>query len=171
MDGLKLGRVALSVCVGAIFVAGCSTSRPTTGVYGVVPQSRGIAADADNRAGQPPPPTAKNLYVANIGNDSITVYKPGTNSPDVLTISEGIKHPWSLAFDGSQKLYVANWSYSGTITVYPIGSSSLLRTITNKVGTPAAIAFDASDSDFYDVSYPPYDGYAPYSPNYICGRG
>ncbi len=102
-----------------------------------------------------------NLYVTNAGcpvscspyvPSTVTVYAPGKTSV-LRTISQGIYVPTALAFDGSGKLYVANYGCESSscspsvpfaVTVYPAGKTSLLRTIYQGVSYPRALAFDTS---------------------------
>jgi YVTN family beta-propeller protein len=67
------------------------------------------------------PAAQQNLYVANSGNNTVTVYAAGGTSV-LRTISEGIAAPIALAFDNSANLYVANRG-SSTITEYASGGS------------------------------------------------
>ncbi len=63
-----------------------------------------------------------NVYATNIGNDTITAYKPGTSSP-FLTISDGVVSPTGLTVDAAGTVYCANVG-NDTITVYPKGQTS-----------------------------------------------
>jgi DNA-binding beta-propeller fold protein YncE len=62
--------------------------------------------------------TSTNLYVVNGGNNTITVYAPGSTSVSE-TITEGVSYPLALAIDRHDNLYVSN---SGSIAVYAPGT-------------------------------------------------
>ena len=123
----RYGRNLVGACAAAAIVAGCGASDFAA------PRS----ASPAHRAG---PDVAKNLYVANFANDTVTVYQPGTGTP-LRTISAGVKAPVALAFDPSEYLYVAN-STSSTVTVYYPEATKVTRTISDEVDKPQAIAFD-----------------------------
>jgi sugar lactone lactonase YvrE len=78
------------------------------------------------------------LYVGNSGSYSVTVYAPGSESPE-RTITQDIDGPNALAFDPQGNLYVAN--FYGGVTVYAPGQTSVLRTITKGVSYPHALLF------------------------------
>jgi hypothetical protein len=68
------------------------------------------------------------LYVANAGNNSITVYQTSAsgNTAPVATISGSntqLQNPWELSEDASGDLYVASQGPSGTILVFAHGAS------------------------------------------------
>lgn len=78
---------------------------------------------------------AGNLYVANLGSNSVLVYPAGASTPS-RTIVRGIDYPNGLALDAAGNLYVTNargtndgttW---GSVTVYPPGRDRPSRTIT-----------------------------------------
>ena len=81
-----------------------------------------------------------NLYVANSGDNTVTVYAPGSKKV-LRKISQGVSAPVALAFDGSGNLYVAN-SYS--VTVYAPGRTKVLRKTSQGVSAPVALAFGRS---------------------------
>jgi hypothetical protein len=67
-----------------------------------------------------------NLYVANYGTNTVTVYAPNASSPK-MTLSSGLNGPWDVKVDGFGNVYVANVPlYGGTdfITKFDSGSSS-----------------------------------------------
>jgi DNA-binding beta-propeller fold protein YncE len=80
-----------------------------------------------------------NLYVANAGDNDVTVYAPGSTSV-LRTISQGVSVPDALGFDGSGNLYVVNYKRR-TVTVYAPGKTSVLRTISQGLVNPRALAF------------------------------
>ncbi|HKU80772.1 MAG TPA: hypothetical protein VJP76_01280, partial [Candidatus Tumulicola sp.] len=101
-----------------------------------------------------------NLYVANNGASSVTVYPPGGSSPS-KTITDGISAPRGIALDTDGTLYVANYSlsdYLGTVSVYPPGKTSPSYII-NYGGCPFGLAVykhnlyisDACDSQIFAV--------------------
>lgn len=151
---------ALGAGAAVIILTACGGSQSATGI-GPVPQRVLLALGSRRGFTRILPPTAENLYVANVattgstGPGFVTVYKPGTSSP-MLTIKQDIYGPHSLTFDGSKKLYVAN--FNSTITMYAIGSNTLLHKITKRVGLESEIAFDPSNTELYDANFPYYTG-------------
>jgi sugar lactone lactonase YvrE len=89
-----------------------------------------------------------NLYVANDGNNTVTVYPPGQSSPSE-TISRGISNPSGFAFDSLGDLYVLNYG-AEDVAVYPLGATSPTETITSGVGYPHAATFDAQGTLYVD---------------------
>ncbi|HEY2474934.1 MAG TPA: hypothetical protein VGI19_09040 [Candidatus Cybelea sp.] len=86
-----------------------------------------------------------NLYVANIGNSTVTVYPKGKNSPS-LTISTGISSPYSIAVDSKADIFVSNLG-DNNITAYKSGSGSPYETISfGAYGQAVGIGLDASDN-------------------------
>ncbi|MBV8068112.1 MAG: hypothetical protein JO113_09040 [Candidatus Eremiobacteraeota bacterium] len=94
--------------------------------------------------------SAGDLYVANSGNATVTVY---ADSNYVLrTISQEMCLPGALAFDGSGNLYVTNAGHCArkhkqvpnTVNVYASGSTSLVRRIFEGVNQPDALSFDGA---------------------------
>jgi hypothetical protein len=64
-----------------------------------------------------------NLYVANNGNDTVTIYAPGATSPST-TLSTDISDPLELSVDSKGILYVADGGASGKILEFKPGSMS-----------------------------------------------
>ena len=89
-----------------------------------------------------------NIYATNIGNDTITAYKPGTTSP-FLTISTGVVSPTGLTVDAAGTVYCANVG-NNTITVYPKGQTSPSLTIPTPA-SPESLATDAKDNLYASV--------------------
>jgi hypothetical protein len=89
-----------------------------------------------------------NVYATNIGNDTITAYKPGTTSP-FLTISNGVVSPTGLTVDAAGTVYCANVG-NDTITVYPKGQTSPSLTIPTP-GSAESLATDAKDNLYASV--------------------
>jgi YVTN family beta-propeller protein len=141
-----LGRYALGICAAIAIPTGCGSQTPI-GAPGAMPQmqpNRQLVAGAKGRqssSSAEAPAMNLNLYVANYGNSTVTVY--GKSSTKVLrTISKGISSPWRLVVGSAGYLYVAN--YNNTVTEYAPGKTSVLRTISQGVNTPLALAFDGS---------------------------
>jgi hypothetical protein len=85
---------------------------------------------------------SKNLWVSNLGNDTITEYARGATSPK-FTISTDISNPTGLTVDSKGTVYVANVGNS-TITEYPKGASSPSLTISSDF--PEYLATDSSNN-------------------------
>jgi hypothetical protein len=68
-----------------------------------------------------------NVYATNIGNNTITGYKPGHTTP-FITISNGVTSPTGLTVDAAGTIYCANVG-NNSITVYPKGQTSPSLTI------------------------------------------
>lgn len=85
---------------------------------------------------------SRNLYVANRGNSTVTVY--GAGSTALLgTIRTGVSQPRALAFDRQGNLYVGNKGPSngaGTVTVYAPQKAQPVRTIVHV--DPHVLTFD-----------------------------
>ena len=141
MKILVLGRFALGVCVSIAFLGACSSgagSAPSSATESVEPATIVEALDVG------PPTSGSHLYVVNDGGNTVTVYN--ANSDTVLrTISQGLVVPFSLAFDSSGNLYVAN---NRNVTEYGAGTSSLIETISNGIGNPSKLVFDHSGNLF-----------------------
>jgi hypothetical protein len=84
-----------------------------------------------------------NVYATNIGNNTITAYKPGQTSP-FLTVSNGVNSPTGLTVDAAGTVYCANVG-NNTITEYPKGSTSPSLTV-QLSGSPEYLATDAHDN-------------------------
>ncbi len=94
--------------------------------------------------------TSGNIYVADSGGASGEVVEYGADSRKVLrTITDGINRPFSLAFDASGNLYVANHlsrGQKGSVTVYPPTGTTMLREITDGVSRPISVTFDKNSN-------------------------
>ena len=87
---------------------------------------------------------SSNVYATNLGNDTITAYKPGATSP-FLTISNGVSTPTGLTVDAAGTVYCANVG-NDTVTEYPKGKTSPSLTIPMGSYDPEYLAVDAKDN-------------------------
>ena len=136
------GLLAAWFCAAALSACGGGISPPASIAGSQIPARAPIRPLARKAVG----PFA-NLYVANFGNNTVTVYAPGAILP-LRTISAGISYPSALAFDSLGNLYVINYSFSpsgGYVTVYAPGSTSVSETISVY---PYSLAIDRHD-DLY----------------------
>jgi hypothetical protein len=90
------------------------------------------------------------LYVANSGNNTVTVYAPGTTSPS-KTLTDGISAPQGVAVGADGTTYVANEgpnpsAGSGTVTEYSSGTSSPSATLSLAGYDAFATALDTSNN-------------------------
>jgi sugar lactone lactonase YvrE len=100
---------------------------------------------------------------------SISVYVPGSGVPS-RTITNGIDWPIAMAFDGEDKLAVANspWLEKGSVMVYGSGSNPT-HTITKGIRSPDAIATDPNGNVY--VSNLPVAGGKYYSITVYSANG
>lgn len=123
-----------SVCLSAAILCACTANSATSSVPSSLPSLN---------------PSWVNLYVANGGNSTVTVYKPRSNEPQ-RSITQGVFNLFAIAFDRVGDLYVLNGCNrypghrNGTVSVYGPGAKSVLRTITNRITCPFAMALDAA---------------------------
>lgn len=82
-----------------------------------------------------------NVYATNLGNSTITMYKPGQTSPS-LTISDGVSTPTGLTVDAAGTVYCANVG-NNTVTEYPKGQTSPSVTLS---AAAEYLATDAQDN-------------------------
>jgi hypothetical protein len=88
--------------------------------------------------------TSGNLYVANIGNSTVTVYAPGSDTPK-LTISDGLSSPYGVIVDSKGNVFVSNLG-TNDITAYASGQTSPYETISfNDYGQAVGIAVDSAN--------------------------
>jgi serine/threonine-protein kinase len=82
--------------------------------------------------------TAGTLYVANLGNNTVTEYPAGSTSlsPPNVTINNMINSP-TVAVDAAGTLYVAQ---TGNVAEYPAGTSTSSPSVTI-TGFPATPQF------------------------------
>lgn len=102
-----------------------------------------------------------NLYVANSGNNTVTVYAPGQSRPS-LTYSQGVSAPLGVAVGSDGTLYVANQTGStsgtGSVTEYPAGSIQPSLTISLASEYAYAVALDSNNALY--VSWFSFAGYS-----------
>ncbi len=102
------------------------------------------------------------VYATNIGNNTITAYKPGQTTP-FITISNGVNSPTGLTVDAAGTIYCANVG-NDTITVYPKGQTSPSLTISPPTGAEY-LATDAKDNLYAST----FDGVYEYPPGSTNG--
>ena len=92
------------------------------------------------------------LYVANIGNSTVTIYPKGSSSPST-TLTSGISSPYSVAVDSKGNLFVSNLG-NNTITAYASGQTSAFETINfNAYGQAVGIGVDKSNNIWVVLRY------------------
>jgi hypothetical protein len=88
---------------------------------------------------------ASNLYVANLGGNTVTVYAKGASTPK-LTISTGITAPYGVTVDSAGNVFVSNLN-NNTITAYHAGQTSPYETISfSTEGQAVGIGVDSMDN-------------------------
>jgi len=86
-----------------------------------------------------------NVYVSNVGNNTITVYPPGASSPS-LTISNGLADPYGVIVDSKGNVFATNLD-NNTITAYAAGQTSPYETISfAPYGQAVGIGVDSKDT-------------------------
>ncbi len=96
-----------------------------------------------------------NLYVANVGNDTVEMFAPGSTTASA-TYSAGLDYPEALAFDSSGNLYVANYGNT-TVEMFAPGSTTASATYSAGLDYPDALAIDSS-GNLYVANYGSYLG-------------
>jgi len=145
-----------SFAAGTLSAAVLSACGGTNGVISATPVSVALPIGARHSSASLASPrtgAGRNLYVANVSNNTVTVYAQGRLR---RTISNGLWLPTDLAFDGAGNLYVANAGCPSpdcypnqkpsTVTVYAPGSERVRRTITAGLNLPNALAFDGAEN-------------------------
>jgi hypothetical protein len=85
------------------------------------------------------------LYVANIGNSTITEYLAGQSSPN-LTISSGLSGPYGIAVDSKGNVFASNLN-NNTVVGYAAGQTSPFESIDfSSLGQPVGIGVDGLDN-------------------------
>jgi hypothetical protein len=134
---------------GAVFVYPTSgqDQQPIGTIVNGISQPAGIAVDS-----------AGSLYVANMGDNTVTEYAPGHLSPST-TFSQGVSTPQGVAVGSDGIVYIANETGSpsgtGTVTEYPAGSTSPSATIAQAGMYAFAVGLDASNNlyvSWFDLS-------------------
>jgi serine/threonine-protein kinase len=85
---------------------------------------------------------ARDLYVVNAGNNTVTVYPPGATSPSV-TYSKKLHRPLYCVVDASSTLYVGN-ADGGDVVEYAAGSTEPMMTIQTPGSEADGLAIDGS---------------------------
>jgi DNA-binding beta-propeller fold protein YncE len=92
---------------------------------------------------------AGNLYVANQGGGTVTIYAPGQTFPS-LTLAQGLTEPVDSAIDANGDVYVSNRATTPSIVVYPQGQTVPSATITSSlIQIPTAVIFDATGNLYF----------------------
>ena len=81
--------------------------------------------------------SAGNLYVANLGDGTVTKVTPA----GMKTFASGLENPGGLAFDAAGNLFIANSIENTVMMVTPQGVMSTFASVFN---TPFGLAFDAA---------------------------
>jgi hypothetical protein len=108
---------------------------------------------------------SEELFVANSGNSSISVFASGGTKP-IRRITKGIDSPNALAVDSKERLYVANDPYglTGWVSVYAPGDTRPIRTLTYRNGAPSALAIDPSEKLYVAGYLAGHDAVEVYTP-------
>jgi hypothetical protein len=93
---------------------------------------------------------SRNLWVTNLGNETIAEYAPGRTKPS-LTISSGVANPTGIVVDSAGTVYCANVA-NDTVTEYPKGQTTPSVTI-EMSSAPEYLAVDASDNLYASTAY------------------
>jgi DNA-binding beta-propeller fold protein YncE len=110
---------------------------------GVNPKEVGTITDAIDEPERLFVDGSKNLWVTDLGNDTVTEYARASTTPS-LTISTDIANPTGIVVDSAGTVYVANVA-NDTVTVYPKGETSPSLTIPI-ASSPEYLATDSSDN-------------------------
>jgi hypothetical protein len=83
----------------------------------------------------------KDIFVSNLGNNTITEYAPGTTTPEA-TISTGICAPVYITMNAAHNLVVANNDAQpkGSVTIYHAHTWDLMNTLTDDMSDPRGVA-------------------------------
>ncbi|MEA2786705.1 MAG: hypothetical protein QOF71_2809, partial [Candidatus Eremiobacteraeota bacterium] len=141
--------------------AGGAMLRQVSGALTLLAQPFGVAYDS-----------AGNLYVANSGNSTITVYAPNANGNvapirTIIAGTSGLNQPKGLATDKNDNLYVASFG-SNTVLVYASGANGAAvptRTYTG-LNQPFGVAIRKAIAPFSPENQAP-----PYTDVYVTNFG
>lgn len=106
----------LTASIILVYQQGQEQNGPIGEIMNGISEPEGIAVDANGT-----------LYVANLGNSTITEYRPGKLDPKV-TLSNGISHPLDVSVDSNLTVYVSEGSAS-SILEFKRGSKSPDQTV------------------------------------------
>jgi serine/threonine-protein kinase len=126
---------ALTLCLAVLASASFAKTNPLN-------KPTGLAVDS-----------AGNLYVANVGSNSILVFNSKYVQQTGKTITDGISTPSSLQIDPYGNLWVANYQNS-SITEYTGGVLVPSNTLTNGIAEPQSIFFDGLGDLYVNVGVP-----------------
>jgi streptogramin lyase len=123
-----------------IFPASPKNPNPVGSITTGISEPQGLAVDASG-----------NLYVANTGNATVTIYPPGGSTPS-LTLSQDLPVPAAVAVDSKGDVWVSNeeGGYTGSLVEFPAGQTIPSTVITGV--NPLGIAVDSADN-LYAESY------------------
>jgi sugar lactone lactonase YvrE len=149
----NLARFALLIGSATLF-AGCGGSEPLLRAPGAMPLQQMRSGSTRSTVPELKPAltspgykaTGPLLYVANFGNQDVTVYRATAKDPAPLAeISDGLVLPDGACVDGDGTLYVTNLQASGGgwVSEYPLGKTKPSRVITDGINSPAYCAIDA----------------------------
>jgi hypothetical protein len=129
-----LSRHALTCCVAAAMLTGCSGSQPPIGVPGAMLQS--VTKSAQYAHSGPL------LYASSEGDyHDVKVYAADAKDPSPIeTISDGLLFPSGICLDGQGTLYVVD--QDGWVAEYPAGKTKPSKIITKGMSNPAFCAID-----------------------------
>ena len=85
------------------------------------------------------------LYVANLGNNTITVYAKGSKTPK-LTISSGLSGPYGVTVDSTGNVFASNLN-NNTVVAYHAGQTTPYESIDfSSLGQPVGLGADSMDN-------------------------
>ncbi len=135
--GASIALRGADVDIDSTANVGSASSQPVISTF--VPASAGLSEPIGLAFD-----TSGNLYVANLGNNTISKVTPGGTVSTFVPASAGLSGPLSLAFDASGNLYVGN-DDTGTINeVTPSGAVSTFVPASARLSRPSCLAFDSS---------------------------
>jgi autotransporter-associated beta strand protein len=146
--------VSASAVAGAITLRGADIDIDTSSNPAVVGASRNLSttpAAVLNGLNNPQCLAfdgSGNLYVANMSNNTVSKFAPGSTTPSATLT--GVEMPVTLAFDGSGNLYVGGYN-ADTVAKFAPGSTTPTATLSG-VSWPRALAVD-SDGNLYVANY------------------